>query len=144
MNRELVSPCGLYCGVCGIYYATRHNDMKLKEKLARAYHDTVDQINCHGCMSDTVYWYCEHCAIKSCAIEKKYEGCNECAEFPCDKVENFPVPEGKMHILRAVPRWKESGTEEWINEEEKQFSCKSCSTLLFRGAKKCRNCDTLL
>jgi hypothetical protein len=144
MNRELVSPCGLYCGICAIYYATKHDDMKLKEKLARAYNDTVDKISCNGCMSDNVYWYCRHCAIKSCAMEKNYEGCNECGEFPCEKVENFPVPEGKKHILRAVPRWKELGTEEWIKEEEKLFSCKNCSTLIFRGAKKCRSCDTLL
>jgi len=30
MNAELLAPCGLYCGVCGIYMASRDNNQKLK------------------------------------------------------------------------------------------------------------------
>ena len=56
INQELVAPCGLYCGVCGIYYATESGDQTLKEKLAKAYGDTPDKINCRGCLSDSVYW----------------------------------------------------------------------------------------
>jgi len=47
-NQELVSPCGLYCGVCGIYCATESGDQPLKEKLAKAYGDTPDKINCRA------------------------------------------------------------------------------------------------
>ena len=36
INQELVAPCGLYCGVCGIYCATASGDQPLKEKLAKA------------------------------------------------------------------------------------------------------------
>ena len=32
-NEKLLSPCGLYCGVCGIYYATRDNNQKFMDKL---------------------------------------------------------------------------------------------------------------
>jgi len=143
MNSELVSPCGLYCGVCGIYRATATGDEQLKEKLARAYGDTPDKINCGGCLSKSVYWYCAVCAIKSCTQEKGYTGCHQCESFPCDKIENFPVPEGKSNILRAIPIWRELGTEAFIQAEEKLFSCASCGTRLFRGAKKYRQCGTL-
>jgi hypothetical protein len=143
-NKELVSPCGLYCGLCGIRYADKKEDGKLKEKLAAAYHDTPDKIACNGCMSANPYWYCKSCPVKSCATEKKYEGCYQCADFPCDKIESFPIPEAKKNILRAVPRWRELGTEEWIKEEERLFSCKKCGNTLFRGAHKCRECGTVL
>ena len=26
MNTELLAPCGLYCGVCGVYMASRENN----------------------------------------------------------------------------------------------------------------------
>ena len=143
INHELVSPCGLYCGVCGIYYATANGDDQLKEKLAKAYGDTPDKISCHGCRSNSVYWYCAVCAVKSCAMEKDYLGCHQCISFPCDKIDNFPVPEGKKNILRAIPRWKELDTEEFIKAEEKLFSCDNCGTKLFRGARKCRKCGTI-
>ena len=29
-NKELMAPCGLYCGTCSIYIATRDNNEKLK------------------------------------------------------------------------------------------------------------------
>lgn len=143
-NKELVSPCGLYCGVCSIHYADAHNDQKLKEKIAGAYGETPDKIKCDGCRSQNVYWYCTKCPVKSCVLEKGYEGCYQCGDFPCDKVDSFPVPEGKRHILRAVPEWKRLGTEEWVKAEERLFSCRACGALSFRGSKKCRACGELL
>lgn len=143
INQALVSPCGLYCGVCGIYYASVNNDEQLKEKLARGYGETPDKIKCGGCRSDSVYWYCAVCTIKSCAAEKGYAGCHQCDSFTCDKIANFPVPEGKKNILRAIPQWRALGTEAFIKAEEKLFSCDHCGARLFRGARKCRQCGTL-
>ena len=31
INPDLISPCGLYCGVCAIYIAHRDNNHKFKE-----------------------------------------------------------------------------------------------------------------
>ena len=28
INSNLLAPCGLYCGVCGVYYATRDKNNK--------------------------------------------------------------------------------------------------------------------
>ena len=143
-NRELVSPCGLYCGLCGIRKAASENDVVMKEKLAKVYGLKPEDITCRGCRAeDNVFMYCRVCPIKSCADEKRFEGCYQCGQFPCDKIESFPFAEAKQNILRTVPRWRELGTEAWIKEEEALFTCKSCGTALFRGAKKCRNCNTI-
>ncbi len=65
-NPDLISPCGLYCGVCAIYIADRDNNRKLKERLVHLYKgevrgkgilpnsDTlsIEDIHCRGCLSD--------------------------------------------------------------------------------------------
>lgn len=143
IHKEALAPCGLYCGLCGVYQATMKDDQKLREKFAAAYGMPAEQLVCRGCLSDTVFFYCRECQIKKCAGDKGIEGCYRCDDFPCDKVEAFPIPEGKKNILRAVPEWRRLGTEEWVKAELKLFSCRACGSQLFRGAKKCRDCGTI-
>ncbi len=140
-KKELAAPCGLYCGVCGIYIAHSDNNSKFKERLTTVYGVRVDDIKCKGCLSDELFLYCQTCSIRSCAIEKGIEGCHQCNVFPCKFIENFPLPAGKKVILRAIPTWRELGTERWMEEEEKRYHCPSCGYKLFRGAKRCRNCQ---
>lgn len=140
INNELLSPCGLYCGVCGVLIAHRENSQKFKEKLSTVYGVSADEIRCKGCMSDEPFVFCRTCPIKTCAKEKGYTGCHECSDFPCEHINNFPVEVGKKVILRAVPRWREVGTEKWVEEEEQRYICPECGNKLFRGAKRCRNC----
>jgi len=140
VNKELVPPCGLYCGVCGILIAHRDNNQKFKERLAGVYGVSPEQIRCEGCLSDDVFAYCRICPIKSCAQAKGYEGCHQCVSFPCDFIQNFPMPVGKKVMLRAIPQWREWGTAKWVEEEEKRYHCPHCGKPLFRGAKRCRSC----
>ena len=41
INPDLISPCGLYCGVCAIYIAHRDNNHKFKERLVDLYKGEV-------------------------------------------------------------------------------------------------------
>jgi hypothetical protein len=141
IKQELLAPCGLYCGVCTIMMAHRDNNQKLKERLASAYGVSPEEICCEGCLSSQVFPYCNTCAIKSCTRDKGYEGCHQCSEFPCDHIDNFPFPVGRKVILRAIPQWRELGTEKWVEAEEKRYQCPHCGEKLFRGAKRCRNCQ---
>lgn len=139
-RNELAAPCGLYCGVCAIYVADRDGNDRFKEKLAPVYGVSVDQVRCHGCLSDEPFVYCQVCPIKSCVVEKNYEGCHQCDDFPCGHIEEFPIPVAKKVILRSIPAWKELGTERWMQEEEKRYRCPHCDYALFRGAQRCRSC----
>ena len=94
-KKELAAPCGLYCGVCGIYIAHRDNNIKFKERLTPVYGVSVDEIKCEGCLSDEVFVHCQVCEIKSCVINKGIEGCHQCSDFPCKFIEDFPMPVGK-------------------------------------------------
>ncbi len=140
MNEELLAPCGLYCGVCGVFLASRDNNQRLKERLAPAYGVSPEQIECKGCLSGDRFAYCESCSIRSCVSTKNYEGCHECEEFPCGLIQDFPVPTGKNVMLRAVPSRRELGTERWVEQEETRYICPHCGSKLFRGSRRCRSC----
>ena len=58
-----------------------------------------------------------------------------CREFP--KV-------GKKVILRAIPYWREVGTEKWIEDEEARYVCPDCGNKVFRGAMTCNRCKARL
>ena len=149
-SPELLAPCGLYCGVCGVYYATRDENEKFLQKLLSVYQanvpglerTTTADIECEGCLSDRVSIFCRVCAIKTCTGEKGYTGCHECVDFPCPHVEDFPMPVGKKVIMRAIPYWREHGTEKWVRDEEDRYLCPQCGHKVFRGAKRCNQCKT--
>lgn len=140
VNRELLAPCGLYCGVCGVLMAHRDKNEKFKERLSTVYGCLPEEIACEGCQSKLRFKFCETCPIRSCTDEKNIEGCHQCTDFPCQFIENFPVPVGKQVILRAIPAWRELGTEKWVEDEEKRYHCPNCGQIAFRGATRCRNC----
>jgi len=148
IEAKFLANCGLYCGVCGVYYATRDNNAKFLERLLAMYQEkipdlegvSIEDLKCEGCHSDRVSLFCRFCAIKACAREKEYSGCHQCDDFTCDHIDHFPMPVGKKVILRAVPYWRTHGTEKWVREEEARYICPDCGHKLFRGAKRCNRC----
>ena len=148
INKALLAPCGLYCGVCAIHIADRDNNLKFKTRLIDVYKPiskTIDDIKCSGCLSENqenIFGYCQTCPIRDCVLGKGFDSCYQCNDFPCKFIERFPIAVGKKVILRAIPRWKEIGTEKWVEEEEKRYHCPECDNSLFRGAKRCNKCGT--
>jgi len=141
VDEKLLAPCGLYCGVCAVLIAHRDDNMKFKERLTGVYGLTdPEQIRCKGCLSEERFILCESCLIRDCVEEKGIEGCHECDDFPCEYIDQFPIEVGKRVIMRAVPYRREVGTEKWVEDEEKRYLCPHCGYVLFRGAKRCRNC----
>jgi predicted RNA-binding Zn-ribbon protein involved in translation (DUF1610 family) len=158
INPDFVAPCGLYCGVGAIFIAHRDNNQKFKERLVGLYKGEVpglgklpnsenltpEDMKCRGCLSDELFMHCQQCEIRACTQEKGYTGCHECDEFPCQHIEDFPMPIGKKVILRAIPYWREVGTEKWIQDEEARYVCPECGNKLFRGAARCNQCKATL
>ncbi len=148
INPNLLAPCGLYCGVCAILYATREDNQKFKELLVGVYKGklpgsenlTAADIQCEGCLSEKPFLYCRVCHVKECTRSKGYMGCHECDDFPCELIEKFPIPVGKKVIARAIPHWREVGSEKYVRDEEARYQCPECGHRLFRGARRCNKC----
>ncbi len=152
MNPHHLAPCGLYCGVCAIWYADRDDNRKLKERLVDVYQGklpdsdrlSANDIRCRGCLSDTRFLYCAQCDIRDCTQARGYQGCHQCAEFPCTLIDTFPMEVGKRVILRAVPHWRNVGAEQWVRDEEARYLCPQCGHKVFRGVRRCNRCKTEL
>ena len=87
--NNLIAFCGLDCGQCDAYIATRDNNQALRERTARLWSElnnaTIlpEQINCQGCRMDGVKTvFCEHlCQIRPCAMGKGLDNCGGCADM---------------------------------------------------------------
>jgi len=149
-NPNYVAPCGLYCGVCAVLLAAKENNDKLKQglvglfkgRLPNSENLSTADIHCEGCLSEKPFFHCMQCTIRDCTKEKGFTGCHECDDFPCRLIHEFPIPVGKKVIMRAIPYWKEVGTEKWIQDEEVRYLCPQCGQKLFRGANRCGRCRT--
>ena len=109
--EKLIAYCGLNCGECPAYIATKNNDQALREKTAIEWktvhnHDfTPEMINCTGCKSDGVkMFYCSVCEMRKCASGKGVVNCGACGDFKtCKTINEFHahVPHAKDNLCKC-------------------------------------------
>jgi hypothetical protein len=153
-NKDLMAPCGLYCGACGVYIATRDGNEKFKTVMGNLYGTKPEETECLGCMQpdppQNLYGYCKSCALRSCIQSKGFYSCHQCHDWPCPLIENFGLATGLRVMKRTIPGWRakvaalgdEQGSIEWARAECNRYHCPSCGEALFRGAKTCRACKS--
>lgn len=151
-NKALMAPCGLYCGVCGVYIATRDGNEKFKAVMGNLYGTRPEETECLGCMQpdppEKMYGYCRLCPIRDCVREKGFYSCHQCEDWPCAHIHNFPFATGRRVMIRTIPLWRqkvqargdEKGSVEWARSECERYHCPYCGRPLFRGAQRCRSC----
>jgi hypothetical protein len=151
-NKDLMGPCGLYCGACAVYIATRDGNEKLKAIMGKLYGTKPEETECCGCMQtdppEKLYRYCQQCEMRECVKSKGYYSCHQCSEWPCVLVRNFGYATGVRVMKRAIPCWRakvaehgqELGSIEWARSECERYHCRACGEPLFRGAQQCRAC----
>jgi len=154
-NKDLMAPCGLFCGACGVYIATRDGNEKLKNIMAITYGATPDETVCLGCMqpdtSKKLFGFCAECSLRDCAKSKSYYSCHQCDEFPCEKIESFPFGPGRRIMKDAIPKWRtkvaeygdEKGSIEWARQECERYRC-TCGEPHLRGQVTCNACRKTL
>ena len=110
-NKNLMAPCGLYCGACGVYIATRDNNEKFKAIMGKLYGTKPDETECFGCMQPDppkkLYCYCKDCKIRNCIKSKNYYSCHQCNDWPCSMIESFGLKTGLRVMKRTIPIWKD-------------------------------------
>jgi hypothetical protein len=151
-STDLLAPCGLYCGMCQMYQATETDNHERLERLRKfmsrlfpiAANATADDLLCDGCRSGRLGIFCRECPIRDCTAQKGYHGCYECRDFPCTHIDQFPVLTGKNVMLRAHPIIQEEGASAFIEAEEQRYHCPICGQRLYRGARECNHCRSLV
>jgi len=93
---EMIAYCGLDCGKCDAFRATQAKDSESKKQLAERWTKGMnvgfrpEDINCCGCMSDTISGWCRKiCRIRPCAENRKVKTCAHCDAYPCGKLKEF-------------------------------------------------------
>jgi hypothetical protein len=152
-KKELMAPCGLYCGTCGVYISTRDDNEKFRARMGNLYGTKPEETHCLGCMQadppKKLYKYCGYCPIRNCVKSKGYYSCHQCAQWPCDDINNFAFTTGVRVMKRTIPLWRskvaeygdEKGSVEWARLECERYHCSGCGKPLFRGAQRCRACN---
>ncbi|MFC1563566.1 DUF3795 domain-containing protein [candidate division KSB1 bacterium] len=107
-------PCGLYCGACGAE-------------------------DCNGCQSDKIDEYIVNCQFRKCAAEKGIALCCYCNEYPCPDLREYMNDKWPHHrtIDSNMKQIKEHGTKKWIENQQKKWSCGSCTSRIFWYQEKC-------
>lgn len=147
--RNLVGICGLYCGTCPRYLASRENDVEQLEEISEATGVPIEQVRCDGCLSDNVFPTCVECrhGFRRCAAEREVTWCFQCHDFPCQRLRDFlhiHVVNGISHHARAIDDlqfMKEHGVERWVQEQERAGRCPQCGKRLYFFTRECPSCQ---
>ena len=91
----MIAFCGIDCSKCDSYLATQSGKyeelVKVAKKLSKLYRADVkpEYVVCDGCKELKRHsFYCTNsCKMRKCCIEKAYDSCIECADFPCKELQ---------------------------------------------------------
>jgi hypothetical protein len=126
MEPRFDAYCGLYCGSCTAFMATKENTVK---ELAARWRKEEDDVRCRGCKSDTVASFCRTCGLKACARQKGLEFCFQCEDYPCDRLDEFrnnaqyPYHIEVYDYLQTI---KQYGVGYWLEAMKSRWSCAAC------------------
>lgn len=122
-ERDLITPCGIYCGSCPLYLA--RTDKELRKKIAEGQGIPVEKVLlCAGCrpmrgLVSPLAGSGMACETYACAISKKVEFCYECEDFPClklapcaDRAQEIPHNTKIYHLLLM----KKLGIDAWLEK----------------------------
>jgi hypothetical protein len=123
----LIAPCGINCRLCRAYG---------RDKKA-----------CPGCRGEDTFKSksCLACRIKNCEKRAKggFEYCFDCDEFPCASVSHLDkryrtrYGTSTMDNLLSI---KEIGIINFVNHEDKKWTCPECGSLICMHKPQCLVC----
>jgi len=144
IDGTLAAPCGLYCGNCSIFRAYFDRNHEKITEVAKKYKCAVEKIRCSGCRTESKDCWSGDCEFKECTINKGIMFCNECDEFPCDKIQKFAESASDHSVIWTnFDRVKESGWRQWLREQDEKWRCNVCKAKLEYYDTQCPVCGIL-
>jgi len=129
-ESNLITPCGMNCGICVSFFGYAVNGRKRKNR-------------CIGCRSRD----------KNCAFLKKrcdklknntVNFCFECKIFPCDDLKNLDRhyrEKYKMSMIENLKYLKKYGMNNFLEKEKNKWECPNCAGVICVHTNKCYSCE---
>jgi hypothetical protein len=105
MNKNLIAPCGMNCGICSGY---------LREKN-----------KCSGCNAGPTLPSCQRCRLKLCD-QRKGDFC-DCQKLPCQRLKQLDKryrDKYGMSMLENLEFIRKNGIDKFLKHEEKRWVSK--------------------
>ncbi|MCL6578791.1 MAG: DUF3795 domain-containing protein [Candidatus Bathyarchaeota archaeon] len=153
VNKNLVGRCGLYCGACIIYRASKDSD-QLRMNVAERMKSKPEEIRCEGCQTvlkdgwnvKSEEWG-KNCKIIRCLRAKGLDFCYQCSIYPnCEKfleIANSCLKHGE-NLIENLERIKTGQVEEWLEEENRKWKCRKCGKPIAMHLSECHWCGAKL
>ncbi|WP_432665530.1 DUF3795 domain-containing protein [Wukongibacter baidiensis] len=140
MASELIAYCGLYCGACSFKVAFEENNREHIAHMPTQYDRLKNEPLrfCPGCRLEN---QCGECDIRDCAMNKGFEYCSQCNDFPCEKLIRFNS-DGKPHHAESIDNLnllKSICEEKWLELQTEKWTCK-CGTKFSWYLRECQTC----
>jgi len=139
-SSRLDAYCGLYCGSCVLYLATRRGELS---KASVTFGVPAEGLRCDGCRTRILAVSCRDCRIRACATAKGRVSCAGCPETPCALLREL---QGRLphlgEIVDNLQRIATIGAESWCDEQAARWRCPSCRRPTEWYETTCGSCGT--
>jgi hypothetical protein len=132
LEKILVAPCGMNCGICAAYLAGKY-DLK-RRGLGIGY--------CAGCRPRG-----KNCAFmkKHCELigQGKVQFCFECPSFPCPRLKRLDKryrTNYHMSMIENLEYIQEHGMEKFLKKETEKWQCPECGGVISCHSGLCFKC----
>lgn len=130
-TSDLVSPCGMNCGLCRAYIAYTHGIPRVRGKVNY----------CAGCFPRA-----KNCYIKrGCKKLSKHhlQSCSECDTMPCEKLAHLDKRYRErygMSMIENLKLIKAKGMAEFLKNQAEKYTCPNCGDVVCVHDSKCLVC----
>jgi len=135
MDKGLISPCGMYCGLCSSYLAYINQIPRQRGKFS----------HCRGCRprDKQCSWLKKRCDLLR---NHTVQYCYECPSYPCGELEHisnrYRTRYG-LDFLESLALARDQGEDALLDELEARFACQHCGGLRSIHSGKCFACDEI-
>jgi hypothetical protein len=117
-DEDLLSPCGIFCGICGGYLAYKNSVPKRRGIIT----------HCEGCRPRD-----KQCSFLKKRCEKllnhTVDFCYECSDFPCINLSHIDKKYQRdfgFSNIETLKKIKEKGSIQVMAEIKEKFRCHDC------------------
>ena len=132
MNEKLIAPCGMNCGICSAYLASKYAIRSRGLKMPY----------CLGCRPRD-----KKCAFlkKRCdlLLNNQVGYCHECKDFPCLALSHINERYKALYRMSMIENLmfiKEKGIKRFLEQEADKWKCPECGAEICCHNGICFNC----